>query len=41
MKWKLQWYSEDPKYGGNGAMLPNENEVWNISGHTAFFMGAD
>ncbi len=40
-KWKLLWYSEDPKYGGNGAMLPNEDEVWNISGHTAFFMGAD
>ncbi|HON09741.1 MAG TPA: alpha-amylase family glycosyl hydrolase [Chitinispirillaceae bacterium] len=39
LSWKLLWYSEAPEYGGDGAALPNGNEIWNIAGHTAFFMG--
>ena len=39
-RWKLEWYSEDPHYGGNGISPIYQNEALILTGHTAFFMSA-
>ncbi len=37
-RWVLEWSSEDPRYGGNGAAEPETSEGWRIPGEAAVLL---
>ena len=36
--WQVHWSSEDPKYGGLGAIPPDTEENWRFPGHAAMLL---
>jgi maltooligosyltrehalose trehalohydrolase len=36
--WKIQWSSEEPRYGGSGTAPLDESAAWMIPGHSALVM---
>jgi len=40
LTWRLLWSSEDPRYGGHGAALTEDESRWFIPGKTAFLLTA-
>jgi maltooligosyltrehalose trehalohydrolase len=39
MRWEVRWSSEDPRYGGTGALSPDaEDENWRLPGHAAVLL---
>jgi maltooligosyltrehalose trehalohydrolase len=37
-RWEVLFSSEDPKYGGGGAYLPDRDGDWNIPGESAILL---
>lgn len=33
--WRMLWSSEDPRYGGAGALPPEREDGWHLTGHSA------
>ncbi|MFL6195325.1 MAG: malto-oligosyltrehalose trehalohydrolase [Thermoanaerobaculia bacterium] len=41
-RWKMRWSSEEPRYGGNGAPPPEDEEgCWRLPGQAAVVMGLE
>lgn len=38
MAWEMQWSSEDPDYGGLGAVMPETKEGWRLPGQAAVLL---
>ncbi len=34
-KWRIEWSSEDPQYGGNGTFPPDTEDNWRVPGYAA------
>lgn len=39
-RWELLWSSENPEYGGSGAVLPAARDAWFVAGNSAVFLAS-
>jgi maltooligosyltrehalose trehalohydrolase len=37
-RWEVRWSSEEPRYGGHGALPPETEEGWRLPGHAAVLL---
>ena len=40
-RWRMIWSSEDPLYGGLGAVAPNQDQGWQMTAHSAALLIAE